>query len=440
MTQVISKGAVDKLGIRIREELPKLHESTLSQLQDYRTSHNEVLTQTFNFLCELSKKTHPTTIVTYRIKRIESITGKLIRYPKMRFSQMGDIGGCRCIMKSNNDVYKLEKLINESPNFEIVKKYDYIKEPQKTGYRALHLFLKKCNQEKIIEVQLRNLVDHNWATLVEITDLLFDSKLKEYGQNEELLQFHLLLSNIQQLTLDDKKRIVTILQKYNYFETLSGVFSRNYVKVRRQWFEIENQHNHRFFMIETTKSDVPKILSFQNGEDAEMHYLDVYKQNQNANIVVTHLQRPNYNQISIAYSNYVLTFHTFLNECFKILESVIIEDLKKRSYREYFKHFSQYNSLNFTHISNLYTESLEIDSYANEKRNRKAGVRKKEKEWIGDIEKQVKKSQERSRKLSVEYRKNMPESVIGRFIVKNITNHLIGQFSTKIKSLIKIEK
>lgn len=434
----ISKANIDKLGNLIRAEGDNILDNTLNSLQEYRISHKDILSLAFSMLCQNTRKVHKTAIVTYRIKRFESIIGKLIRYPEMRFSRMWDIGGCRCILRNNDDVYKLKEIILKESDFEITKEYDYIKEPQKDGYKSLHLFLKHKSFDKVIEVQIRNQVDHNWATLVEITDVLFDSKLKELGNNKDLLRFHFLLSRIAELNIEEKKEISKIIKQYNYFDKLSEVFSRNYIKVRRQWFEIESKSNHKFFLIETSKDDVPKISSFKTINEAEEQYFNVYKSRQNANIVLTHLQTPNYNQISIAYSNYILTFHSFLIEFYEILESLIVESLEQRQYYYYFKMYNLYNSLVFNHIKNLMAEIREIQIYTQENKNRKYRDKKKEKEWISDIQKQVKQNNERSTNLSNKFRKSMPLGWFGITTVKFITRHIGKNYQKKIRKVLDI--
>ena len=121
MSNELTKGAIDRLGDKIREESVAISDITLSELQNYRISHKETLSQVFNSLCKLSRKIHASSIVTFRIKRFESIIGKLERYQDMRFSRMWDIAGCRCIVRNNNDVYKFKKLIEEDIDLEIVK-------------------------------------------------------------------------------------------------------------------------------------------------------------------------------------------------------------------------------------------------------------------------------------------------------------------------------
>jgi len=434
----ISKADIDRLGNQIRAEGDSISDNTLNSLQEYRTSHKDILSLAFSMLCKNTRKVHPSAIVTYRIKRFESIIGKLIRYPEMRFSRMWDIGGCRCILRNDNDVYRLKDIIANEPDFEITKEYDYIKEPQKDGYKSLHLFIKHKSYDKVIEVQIRNQTDHNWATLVEITDVLYDSKLKELGNNKDLLRFHYLLSKISELTIEEKKEISIIIKKYNYFDKLSEVFSRNYIKVRRQWFEIESKSNHKFFLIETSKDNVPKIVSFKTINEAEDQYFSVYKSRHNANIVLTHLQNPNYNQISIAYSNYILTFHSFLTECYDIIESLIVESLEQKQYFDYFKIYNLYNSLLFNHIKNLVTEIREISIYTEENKHRRNRDKKKEKEWVADIQKQVNQSNERSKKLSTKFKKSMPTSWFGKMTVKYITRHIGKNYQRKIKKVLAI--
>ena len=441
MIKIDTKADIDRLGNLIREEKGFIKEETLVGLQNFRTSHKETISLIFNFLCSISNKIHPQTIVTYRIKRFESIISKLYRYPEMRFSRMWDIGGCRCITRNNNDVYKFKDFIVNSSEFEIIKEKDYITEPQNDGYKSLHLFVKKKGGDKIIEVQLRNQIDHNWATLVEISDLLYGSNLKELGikieetKFKDLFKFHLLLSEIGKTTNNEKKEIARIIKKYEYFERLSAVFSRNYVKVRKQWFQIESR-NHKYFLIESSKSEVPKIISFDSSINAEEHYFNVYRNNRDAYIVLTHLHRPNYNQISIAYSNYILTFHSFLIECLQMVESLILEALEKGKYYEYYKAFNLYSNLVFHHIMNLNSEIIEFNEFSKNITRKKNNDRKKEREWIEDIKIQIINNRDRAIKLNKKLNKSIPRDSFKRFIFIAISKYLNKRLNYRIKKVL----
>lgn len=418
-TTPLSKGQIDKLGEKIRAESYSLSQSTLMGLQEYRTSHKETLSRVFNSLCTATKKITGDSIVTYRIKRFQSIIGKLSRYPDMKFSRMWDIGGCRCILRNNKEVYRLKEIIEKEL---IVRKvYDYIEKPQAEGYKSLHLFVCVPDDNKVIEVQLRNQIDHNWATLVEITDLLFEAKLKEYGQNKELLRFHFLLSKKDHLSLPEKREIAAVTEKYDYFNKISGVFSRNYLQVRKQWLDIEDKPSHKFFLLETKKDKPPKIESFTTFNDAETVYFNVYKASDKANIVLTHLPSPSYRHISMAYSNYILTVHSFQDDLFAIIEGLIVESLVAGNYKLFLRYFSHYNNTVITHVQNLYTEIISVSEYhSKSSKKHKSKRKRKEREWNRDIAKQISNRGYQFKRLQKEINANWPKSIFRKFLITQI--------------------
>lgn len=437
----MTNGEINRLGDKVREEYitDSLADNTLNELQTYRTSHKDTLARVFNVICNLNRKMGKQNIVTYRIKRFESIIGKLYRYPKMEFSRMWDIGGCRCIVDTDEDVYKLKELIIKSGILEIRKENDYIKNPQPEGYKSLHLYISLIDDKTVIELQIRNKEDHNWATLVEITDLLFDAKLKEYGKDKELLRFHYLLSKRFELNTDEKKEIAKTIKKYRYFEKLSNVFSRNYIQIRKQWLEIESKHNHNYFLIETSKREVPKITSYKKFDEAEQNYFEIYKNNQTANVVLTHLPKPNYEQISIAYSNYILTFHSFLDDSYEIFEKLIEKTLIDKRYFEFIKYFKLYNEIVYHHVKNLMSEVFEIYQISKRKaRNFKNyKLKQKEKDWVQDINNQVKRRQDKQKRIQVLMRQNMPkDGTFGNYFFKFISKRIAKNYNEKIKQVV----
>jgi len=439
----MTNGEINRLGDKIRSEYisDSLCEKTLNELQTYRTSHKDSLAKVFNALCNINRKMGKQNIVTYRIKRFESIIGKLYRFPKMDFSRMWDIGGCRCIVNSNEEVYRLKELIEKSDVLEIRAKNDHIETPKSDGYKSLHLYIYlKSDPNKVIELQIRNKEDHNWATLVEITDLLFDAKLKEYGKNKELLRFHFLLSKRFDLSTEEKKEIAKTIKKYKYFEKLSNVFSRNYIQIRKQWLNIESKNNHNYFLIETKKDQVPKITSYKKFDEAEENYFSIYKNNETANVVLTHLPKPNYEHISIAYSNYILTFHSFLDDSYEIFERLIEKTLVDKKYFEFIKYFTLYNEIVYNHVKNLMSEVFEV--YQISKKNssniRNYKLKPKERDWVQDINSQVKKRQDKQRRIQVSMRQNIPKGgTIGNYIFTIITKRIARKYNNRIKLIVE---
>ena len=62
-------------------------------------------------------------------------------------------------------------------------------EQKDSGYRSIHIYVKDHQTQKPIEIQIRNKEQHNWATLVEIVDLLYgtNSCMVQRTRNVELL-------------------------------------------------------------------------------------------------------------------------------------------------------------------------------------------------------------------------------------------------------------
>jgi hypothetical protein len=101
--------------------------------------------------------------VAQRLKRHDTMIDKLSREPTMQVTQMQDIGGVRAVLPSLRHVYALTRRLRKS--WTVIKVRDYIAEPKTSGYRALHLIVKRSGYP--VEVQLRTVRQHAWANLVE---------------------------------------------------------------------------------------------------------------------------------------------------------------------------------------------------------------------------------------------------------------------------------
>ena len=95
----MTKGEIDKLGLKIGAST-EVSQEDLNKLQEYRQTFQEPISNVFNFVLEFARKIDKQCIVTYRIKRIDTIVEKLRRFyrnpnGKMNRSRMWDIAGCR---------------------------------------------------------------------------------------------------------------------------------------------------------------------------------------------------------------------------------------------------------------------------------------------------------------------------------------------------------
>jgi len=148
----------------------------ISILNAWRHQHEEPAQIFFKKLVGIINK-YPDAMATYRLKRKESILKKLYRSNgNFELGAIDDIAGCRAIVNSVSEVYKVyDEILNlkEAGEIDIKKTKDYIKNPEESGYRSLHVIVKQTlNQEKIdrqyrIELQIRTKLQHYWSTAVE---------------------------------------------------------------------------------------------------------------------------------------------------------------------------------------------------------------------------------------------------------------------------------
>lgn len=140
-------------------------------------------------------------ITAARLKRMQAIRRKLRRV-KLNLNQLQDLGGCRVILPSINDVRRLTATFKETTRHEFRgKDDDYIENPKPDGYRSHHLKLvyrakdgAEMHDGRRIEVQIRTRLQHSWATAVEAVGLFRGEDLKANRGSEEWLRLFRLMS------------------------------------------------------------------------------------------------------------------------------------------------------------------------------------------------------------------------------------------------------
>jgi len=338
-----SKTAIDKLGVRIRTNggfKEACCQNDLQLLQDYRLSHKNSLKEVFNVLSMYSKSLQKgrLRIVSFRVKKIETIISKLKRLPKMRLVQMGDIAGCRCVLQNDKMVYELKNTLCKHFNVEEKKVNDRIKNPSEDGYKAIHLYVKpkNVNNPKIIEIQIRTLEQHNWSTFVEIIDVMYGIKIKEGDKSKpKLNKFLKLYSEVSSAELKDKLELIEIEKEHKIYSEMLEIFSPNLIKLREIWMNMEGYSTRDSFLIfEVNKSTkVSNVKVYQSFEEAENVYFSNFT-NSETDILVTQLDVNNFNQLSIAYANYFLTNHSFQDTWHNLLNELIRELYEKKEYNK----------------------------------------------------------------------------------------------------------
>ncbi|MBO7571211.1 MAG: hypothetical protein J6T48_03565 [Bacteroidales bacterium] len=431
----LSKNQIRKLGNRIREAYGDgtgiVSEEDLKLLQEYRLTFRDTIASIFDIVYKDCQSINKKSIVTYRIKRIESIIGKLKRMPDTELDRLIDIAGCRCILSNNEQVYRLLNKLRENTQIYIKKEIDYIENPQAEGYKSIHLFVGLQNGDgKLVEVQLRNQEQHNWATLVEITDFVFETKLKEYKEPSDLLEFHRLLSVPEQnLTQKEKKKIFNTIKDRNYINRINEVFVRNYIDVRKQWMQIQSYSKNSFYLIEAKRKERPQIDSYNSFIEAEEAYFERFRQNSNSNIVLTNIPHATYEQISVAYSNYMLSTHSFSNDCLNRYQRQIKETLVHKNYIKYARYYFQYCSTLVCSINLLMAEIDTYNRYLTKENHHKVKVR----EWMKDIKSKMEKIVKKSDELKKIYKKTLDRSTLFYVYCKMITDIISKRCFKQIK-------
>lgn len=182
----ISKTKVGKAGEALTSPLSSSGDrATALEVVNYRRGiHAEALQRAFGDIEGLNA-VGSDVLIAGRIKKLPTIVDKLGRPDAPSDLQtMYDIAGCRLVVP---DLATLERVYSEIaclPTFDApkTKRHDYIAYPRPSGYRGKHAILHycdlKCGHKLFVEVQLRTVLQHAWATAVEMHDVAVKSRLK----------------------------------------------------------------------------------------------------------------------------------------------------------------------------------------------------------------------------------------------------------------------
>lgn len=170
VADVPSKSRVNRAGDTLRALNERLVEGRVDEVTEalevlfaWRTSHSRPL-QTATMGLRSRVQTEGCQVeVSQRLKRVPTIIDKLSREPGMQLARMADIGGCRAVLNSIDEVRRVERRLRQGRPPKIYR--DYIEQPKPSGYRGVHVI--SDYNERLIEVQLRTRVMHEWAYMVE---------------------------------------------------------------------------------------------------------------------------------------------------------------------------------------------------------------------------------------------------------------------------------
>lgn len=204
-TPEYSRKAVDAAGKVIVDPkaTPQARADALVIVNNWRAAHGFPLNTFQVRLRDRGRRIDGNCIVAQRIKRLASIESKLLRPDiNMPLSRMQDIGGCRAIVDTVSRVYELlNGYCNADIKHKRIKITDYIETPKSSGYRSVHLIYRYYSDRKEtynnlqVELQIRSVMQHTWATAVETVGTFTRQSLKSSQGEGDWLRFFALMGS-----------------------------------------------------------------------------------------------------------------------------------------------------------------------------------------------------------------------------------------------------
>jgi len=208
-----SKSRVNRAGENVRAGIPS--EEDLTVIEKWRAAHRAVLN---TFQAILRNRTRGTGVtVAQRHKRKRTIFDKLRRIRRIQLARMDDVAGCRLIFKNIKELYTFRNnFLGARFNHKLrndLDKYDYIKNPKETGYRGIHDVYEYNVRSEVgkslaglyVEIQYRTLVQHAWATAVELIGFVTESQPKFQEGDKRYENAMALASEIMARAFEDLK-------------------------------------------------------------------------------------------------------------------------------------------------------------------------------------------------------------------------------------------
>jgi ppGpp synthetase/RelA/SpoT-type nucleotidyltranferase len=305
VTRTFSKGRIDRAGHELLAsplDVPNLDE-TYNVINNWRACHSYPLQAIKMTLLNRASRIDSAAIIAQRLKRLPSIVIKLKDNPHMKLSQMQDIGGCRAVLNSINEVDRVvavyEKNKNKNPHDRpvLVGSDDYIKNPKSDGYRSVHLIFKYQSESTAkaafigqrIEIQIRSRLQHAWATAVEVSQTFTGQALKSKikSANQAWLRFFALMGSAIAIrekrplvpnTPQNKSEIVqeltALVEQEKIFECFAGWGQAI------QHFENQSADAYQFLLVLDPTQKTLRITSYKLEElaEAQAQYLIAEKQ------------------------------------------------------------------------------------------------------------------------------------------------------------------
>ncbi|MCR8690590.1 MULTISPECIES: RelA/SpoT domain-containing protein [Campylobacter] len=308
----VSNTAVRKAGLSLKNN--NTTKEDLDAISTFRSNHIQLMKM---LVKTISKKLPKPLFIARRLKRLSSIQSKLQRFEGMCLDRMQDIGGVRAVFKNNNEVEQFVKSIKDvylgkRSVLEIVKENDYITRPKADGYRSYHIVFKYNGKiDEVngyhIELQLRDLLQHYWATAVEILALRSSTNIKAGYGDEHFKRFFWLCAELFAGAKEHKYEIRELDKKHNILFLLKGL------NVVADKLEKAGNEESLYLMVLDAKDGILKLTAFSKGEQllAQAMYQSMETNDSMQSVLVS---IDSIKKLKKAYPNYFLDAKNFIKE------------------------------------------------------------------------------------------------------------------------------
>lgn len=335
VTPQYSKKKVMKAGSTLFDDkaTDEEFEEALIILNNWRSSHSYPVNTFQASLRNKLKSLGIKGVVAQRLKRIPSIVQKLERFPGMSLARMQDIGGLRAVVPNLRYIYKLrESYLTSKWDHILVSEYDYIKKPKDSGYRGIHLVYKYNNRKGgaksyeglQLEIQIRNEVQHAWATAVETAGVFLNQALKSSIGDARWLEFFTYASS--SFALMEDCQVLDAHMAFSKFEILKRTIDISkeldvvdkltvYNSIVEELHHTQDEKTH-YYLLELNTQDKNVTVSGYSREElpkATNDYLErekIAKNNDSVQVVLVAAQ--SVSALKKAYPNYFLDTGKFV--------------------------------------------------------------------------------------------------------------------------------
>lgn len=318
-----TKRQINDAGNVIRNEQASVQElvNAMTVIDNWRAAHAYPLHVIYMHLRRMAG-TRENVLVVERLKRLDSIIGKLSRESGMDLWRMQDLGGCRVVLPTVEDVYKFaDSFMKSRIRHEYKRTYDYIATPKRSGYRSLHLVYQyhsdkteTYNKNMLIEIQIRTHLQHIWATALETMGLFTKQALKAGQGDEHIKRFFVLVSSLFALregypvvlgTLADEKELISEIEQINdqhhVLETLNAIR----IAIQHEGDEVRDKKGY-YLLILNYNTHRLRIRSYSPSQfdEAETAYSQIEKNRKASGIDAVLVRAKSFKELKSAYPNY----------------------------------------------------------------------------------------------------------------------------------------